>query len=55
MKSKITPAMLGQLKSYLDDVQENGVYWGNKKQFWARHDKIVDWIHQKVAEERAKK
>jgi hypothetical protein len=55
MKSKITPAMLGQLKSYLDDVRNKGEYWGNKEQFWVRHNKIVDWIHQKVAEERLKK
>lgn len=41
---KLTDAMKNQLLDYLDDVESAGVYWGNKKQFWNRHEKIKQWI-----------
>ena len=41
---KLTEAMKNQLLEYLMDVKKVGVYWGNKKQFWDRHEKIKEWI-----------
>ena len=41
---KLTVAMKNQLLEYLYDVESAGVYWGNKKQFWNRHRKIIEWV-----------
>jgi hypothetical protein len=41
---KLTEAMKNQLLEYLMDVEDEGVYWGNKKQFWNRHQKIAEWL-----------
>jgi hypothetical protein len=41
---KLTKAMKAQLLEYLYDVQQRGGYWGNREQFWKRHDKIVEWV-----------
>jgi len=43
---KLTEAMKNQLLEYLDDVEDEGVYWGNKKQFWNRHERIKQWISE---------
>jgi len=40
----LTKAMKNQLLAYLDDIEDGGVYWGNKKQFWDRHKKIIEWL-----------
>jgi hypothetical protein len=33
-----------QLLCYLEDVKEKGWYYGNKKQFDARHEDLKFWI-----------
>jgi hypothetical protein len=43
---KLTKAMKAQLLEYLRDVQQKGDYWGNREQFWKRHDKIVEWVKE---------
>ena len=37
-----------QLLSYLQSAEDNGVYWGNKAQFDARHDDIKVWLESIV-------
>lgn len=47
--TKFTQAMRDQLVAYCDDQRIDGSYWGNKEQFYDRHDKIVNWIlEQKI-------
>jgi hypothetical protein len=46
MKVKLTAAMIGQLLEYLSHVEYEGTYWGNKEQFWKRHEQIVAWVKQ---------
>ena len=36
----LTAAELSQLLNYLADIKYEGVYSGNKDQFWSRHDRI---------------
>ena len=43
---QLTKAMKSQLLEYLKDVQQKGDYWGNREQFWKRHDKIVEWVEE---------
>lgn len=43
---KLTVAMKSQLLAYLSDVEDEGVYWGNKEQFWKRHEKIKQWVEE---------
>jgi hypothetical protein len=33
-----------QLLNYLCDAEESGVYYGNKYQFYKRHNEIKDWL-----------
>ena len=44
MNEKLTPTMKAQLLGYCEDIKTMGGYYGNKKQFWARHEKLVKWI-----------
>lgn len=37
---KFTSVELDQLKSYIEWAEENGTYYGNKEQFWKRHEQI---------------
>ena len=41
---KLTKVMKSQLLEYLHDIEQKGDYWGNKDQFWARHEKIKEWV-----------
>ena len=45
---RLTNAMKAQLLEYLHDVQRRGEYWGNREQFWKRHDKIVEWAMEQM-------
>jgi hypothetical protein len=47
---KLTKAMKAQLLEYLHDVLQKNEYWGNSEQFWARHEKIVEWIEEQKEE-----
>lgn len=49
MKTKLTSVMRDQLIEYCYEAKEVGWYWGNQKQFWARHEKIVKWIREQEA------
>jgi len=40
----LTKAMKAQLLEYIKEHKELGYYWGNKEQFWARHEKIMKWV-----------
>lgn len=33
-----------QLRSYINDAEERGEYYGNKKQFDARHRDLKQWV-----------
>ena len=33
-----------QLMVYVNDVEDSGVYYGNKTQFIKRHNDIVEWL-----------
>lgn len=46
-KIKLTSAMFNQLMEYLKDAKNRGQYWGNKDQFWERHQKIEEWVKDK--------
>lgn len=41
---KLTPTQLYQLQSYCKMMEVEGYYYGNKAQYWARHEKIKQWI-----------
>lgn len=33
-----------QLLSYLNDAEESGFYYGNRKYFEARHEELREWL-----------
>jgi hypothetical protein len=37
-----------QLLSYLNDVESNGWYYGNKQQFMKRHNELKEWVNQLI-------
>jgi hypothetical protein len=37
-----------QLLSYLQSAEDSGVYWGNKEQFYARHNELKEWLESIV-------
>jgi len=41
-------ADLSQLLSYINDIETDGIYWGNREQFWARHARIKTLIENAV-------
>jgi len=41
---KLTKAMKEQLLDYIKDVKCSGVFWGDRQDFWKRHDKIQQWV-----------
>jgi hypothetical protein len=43
---KLTKAMKEQLLAYVQSAVDEGWYYGNKEQFYARHEKIVEWIKE---------
>lgn len=44
----IRKADLMQLLGYIEHIEEDGVYWGNKKQFIDRHNRIKELIGHAV-------
>lgn len=38
------PADFRQLETYISHIEEEGVYWGNKDQFFKRHKRLKDWV-----------
>ena len=39
-----------QLLYYIQDREDSGCYYGNKEQFWKRHEEVKQWIEQLLAE-----
>jgi hypothetical protein len=39
---KLRPSHYEQLLSYIDDVESNGWYYGNKEQFEKRHTELKE-------------
>ena len=48
--TKLTIAMINQLIGYAETIDNEGCYWGNRKQFWERHKKIMAWLNEKKAQ-----
>lgn len=48
---KLSATMLAQIASYADDCEQAGWYYGNKAQFWKRHEAIKAWLRQELARE----
>lgn len=44
----LTRTMLEQMRSYLDDRDEVGWYYGNRAQFEKRHAAIRAWLAQEI-------
>ena len=43
---KLTGPELGHIFDLLNMNSQDGIYFGNVKQYWARHDRIVEKINQ---------
>ena len=37
-----------QLLEYIDHIEEKGVYWGHRNQFWKRHHELRKWVESIV-------
>jgi hypothetical protein len=44
----LTKTQLQQLKVYCDWAASEGVHYGNKAQFIARHNAIVKWLQEQL-------
>ena len=47
---KLTKTQLEQLLSYCESVMSEGWYYGNKAQFFVRHNAIVAWAEAALKE-----
>ena len=45
---KWTLPMLEQMLAYANAADEDGWFYGNKRQFCARHDKLVAWLKAEI-------
>jgi len=45
----LTKTQYEQLVTYALWAEENGVYYGNRAQFWKRHEKIKEQLCKKVS------
>jgi len=45
---KFTVPILEQMLSYAEAADEDGWFYGNKRQFCQRHDKIVKWLKDEI-------
>ena len=45
---KWTVGILDQMLAYCEAADEDGWYYGNKRQFCDRHDKIVAWLKSEI-------
>jgi hypothetical protein len=44
----LRPAHLYQLLTYIEAIEEEGTWHGNKKQFEKRHQELKEWIRDAV-------
>ena len=35
-----------QLEAYIEHIEEEGIYWGNKEHFYKRHERIKNLISE---------
>lgn len=45
---KLSRTMLAQIASYADDCEQQGWYYGDRAQFWKRHEAIKAWLRQEL-------
>ena len=43
---KLRPTHYQQLLYYLEDREESRYYYGNKEQFWKRHNEVKKWLEE---------
>jgi hypothetical protein len=49
VEPKLTRALVEQMRSYFDDRDEVGWYYGNKEQFEKRHEIIRQWFEWQLS------
>lgn len=52
MKVRLSRAQAEQLLSYCKDAYEAGCYYGNREQFWKRHEQIQGALYAALRSER---